>query len=108
LSCVGPFQEKATRLPSGERLGACSVPGYAVSGRAGAGEVVTAPVRGSRSTMRNVATTSKATVAIPIASHSFLVLRSSVTEEGAFSALLSVSVGDLPDGSVLRTSALNR
>src|SRR6185312_1081073 len=35
LSSVGPFHENATWLPSGDRLGLTSDPGYAVSGTAG-------------------------------------------------------------------------
>ena len=73
-----------------------------------AGEVLTADVRGSRTTVRNVTTTSKAAVTVAPASHAFLVLRLGITEEGSFFALLTGSADDLADGMVARTSALNR
>ena len=83
-------------------------PGYAVRGTAGEGEVLTADVRGSRTTVRNVTTTSSAAVTVAAASHTFLVLRFGITGEGSFFALLNGSAGDLSDGTVARTSALNR
>jgi hypothetical protein len=35
LSCLGPFQENAIWLPSGENVGVFSYPGYDVRGVAG-------------------------------------------------------------------------
>jgi hypothetical protein len=55
-----------------------------------------------------VAIISKAAVTVAPASHTFLVLRFSIIEEGSFFPLLSGSADDLSDGTVARTSALNR
>ena len=79
-----------------------------MSGTARAGEVLTAAVRGSRTTARNAATTSTAAVTVAPASHTFLVLRFSITEKGSFFALLNGSGADLPHGVIARTSAPNR
>ena len=61
LSSVGPFHENATWLPSGDRLGLTSYPGYAVSGTAGEDP------SGSRALCKAVRSTSAAITISPSA-----------------------------------------